>query len=62
MKPAFITAFGVRSSRPRVVNTQESPKANATTRASAASTPGTPAPGRKPRITPSTMITVPAIT
>ena len=60
MKPAFMTAFGERSSRPSVVNTQDRPNANTITSASAATTPPTPAPGRKPRITPSTTITVPA--
>ena len=43
-----------------VVKTQERPNANTTTSASAASTPPTPASGRKPSTTPSTMITVPA--
>ena len=60
MKPAFMTALGERSSRPIVVNTHERPKANTITSASAATTPPTPASGRNPRITPSTMITVPA--
>ena len=60
MKPAFMTAFGERISRPMVVNTQERPNANTTTNASAASTPPTPASGRKPSARPSTMITVPA--
>jgi hypothetical protein len=46
MKPAFITAFGVRSSRPKVVNSHDRPKEKTTTRASAATTPTTPAPGR----------------
>lgn len=46
MKPGFITAFGERSSRPSVLNTQERPKANTTTSASAATAPGTPASGR----------------
>ena len=36
MKPAFITAFGERISRPSVVKTHERPKANTTTSASAA--------------------------
>jgi len=44
MKPAFITAFGVRISRPIVVNTHDRPKAKTITNASAATTPGTPAP------------------
>ena len=46
MKPAFMTALGERISSPSVVNTQERPNANTTTSASAASAPGTPAPGR----------------
>ena len=46
MKPAFMTAFGVRISRPSVVKTHDSPNANTITSASAASTPPTPAPGR----------------
>ncbi len=46
MKPAFITALGERISRPSVVNTQESAKANSTVIPSAASTPGTPPSGR----------------
>ena len=39
MKPAFMTAFGERSSRPSVVKTQERPNAKTITSASAASTP-----------------------
>ena len=46
MKPAFMTALGERSSSPSVVKTHERPKANTITSAIAASTPGTPAPGR----------------
>jgi hypothetical protein len=46
MKPAFITALGVRSSSPSVVKTHDRPKAKTITSASAATTPGTPAPGR----------------
>ena len=45
MKPAFMTALGVRSSRPSVVKTQHSPKANTSISAIAATTPGTPAVG-----------------
>jgi len=60
MKPAFMTAFGERISMPIVVNTQDRPNAKTTTRPIAASTPLTPASGRKPRISPSTMITVAA--
>ncbi len=62
MKPAFMTALGERSRRPRVVNTHDRPKAKVTTRASAASAPPTPASGRNPRATPTRMITVPAST
>ena len=40
MKPAFMTAFGERISRPSVVKTQESPKAKTITSASAATTRG----------------------
>ena len=43
MKPAFMTALGVRISSPSVVKTHDSPNANTTTSAIAASTPGTPA-------------------
>ena len=46
MKPAFITALGVRSSSPSVVNTHDSPNANTSTSAIAATTPGSPASGR----------------
>ena len=60
MKPAFITAFGDRSNSPSVVNTHDRPKANTTTSASAASTPGAPPSGRKPSARPSRTITVPA--
>ena len=60
MKPAFITALGERMTSPSVVKTHERPNANTTTSASAATTPPTPASGSKPRIRPSTMITVPA--
>ncbi len=45
MKPAFITALGERISRPRVVNTHDSPNENTTTSASPASRPGRPAGG-----------------
>ena len=62
MNPAFITAFGERSSSPSVENTHDSPNENATTSASAATTPTTPAPGRNPRATPSSTMTVPAST
>ena len=46
MKPAFMTAFGDRSTSPSVVNTHESPNAKMTTSARAAATPTIPASGR----------------
>ena len=46
MKPAFITAFGARSSRPSVVKAHERPKAKATTTSIAPTTPSTPPSGR----------------
>ena len=45
---------------PTEVNTQDRPNAKTIVSASAATTPPTPASGRKPRITPSTTMTVPA--
>ncbi len=62
MKPAFITAFGERSSRPSTENAHDRPNANSTTSPSAAAAPATPPSGRKPRTTPTTRITVPAST
>ena len=54
MKPAFITAFGVRSSSPSVVKTHERPNAKTSTSASAAThARARPPSGRKPRIRPS---------
>jgi hypothetical protein len=43
MKPAFITAFGVRITMPTLVKTQESPKAKTRISATAATTPRAPA-------------------
>ena len=60
VKPAFMTAFGERISRPSVVKTQERPKAKTITSASAATIPSRPSSGRKPRIRPRTLITIPA--
>src|SRR4051812_28674885 len=45
MNPLFITALGLRSSRPSTEKTQDRPNEKSTTRASAATTPATPAPG-----------------
>ncbi len=56
-----ITASGVCIRRPTVVHTHERLKANTSTRATAAVTPGTPPSGRKPRMTPTTIITTDAI-
>ena len=44
MKPAFMTAFGERSSSPSVVKTHERPKAKTITSAIAARTPPSPRP------------------
>jgi hypothetical protein len=62
MKPAFITAFGERISRPSTENTHDSPNEKTTTSASAATAPPNPPSGRYPRPRPTTMITVPATT
>ena len=60
MKPAFMTAFGERR-RPRAVNIHESPNAKDDREREGGGHAGQRRrPGRKPRITPSTMITVPA--
>lgn len=61
-KPAFMTAFGERSTSPSAENTHDRPKANSTTRPSADAAPVTPASGRNPSATPSPRMTVPAST
>ncbi len=61
MNPPFNTALGVRSTSPKVVNTQDSPKQNATTNPRADAAPGSPASGRKPSAIPTSTITTPAI-